>query len=50
MAPWGELMYGLKGSVLNVTDLDNIYAIQNEAFSKTYTLIDSKENNDIQIF
>ena len=50
MAPWGEVMYGLEGSVLNVSDLENIYAIQNEAFSKTYTILNSEENIDIQTF
>ena len=36
-APWGEEMYGVKGAVLNISSLDDVYAIQNEAFSKTYT-------------
>ena len=36
-APWGEDMYGVKGGVINVSNLDDIYAIQNEAFKKTYT-------------
>ena len=36
-APWGEDMYGVKGGVLNVSNLDDVYAIQNEAFAKTYT-------------
>ena len=35
-APWGEEMYGVKGAVLNISS-DGVYAIQNEAFSKTYT-------------
>ena len=37
LAPWGEEMFGVKGAVLNVSNLDDIYAIQNEAFEKTYT-------------
>mgnify|MGYP005769230817 CR=1 FL=1 len=36
-APWGEEMYGVKGAVLNISSLEDVYAIQNEAFSKTYT-------------
>lgn len=36
-APWGEDMFGVKGGVINISNLDDIYAIQNEAFSKTYT-------------
>lgn len=36
-APWGEDMYGVKGAALNITNLDDIYAIQNEAFNRTYT-------------
>lgn len=39
-APWGEDMFGVKGGVLNITDLDDIYAIQNEAFAKTYTKVE----------
>ena len=35
-ASWGE-MYGAEGAVLNISNLDDVYAIQNEAFSKTYT-------------
>ncbi len=39
MAPWGEMMFGLKGACLNVTNIaeGDVYAIQNEAFDKTYT-------------
>ena len=36
-APWGEDMFGLKGAVLNISNLDDVYAIQNEAFNKTYS-------------
>lgn len=36
-APWGEDMFGVNGAVLNISNLDDIYAIQNEAFNKTYT-------------
>lgn len=36
-APWGEDMFGVKGAALNISSLDDIYAIQNEAFKKTYT-------------
>lgn len=39
-APWGEEMYGVKGAVLNISSLDDVYAIQNEAFSKTYTNVE----------
>jgi len=39
-APWGEEMYGVKGAALNVSSLDDIYAIQNEAFKKTYTKVE----------
>ena len=35
-ASWGE-MYGAEGAVLNISSLDDVYVIQNEAFSKTYT-------------
>lgn len=36
-APWGEDMFGVNGAALNISSLDDIYAIQNEAFNKTYT-------------
>lgn len=36
-APWGEDMYAIKGAVLNITNSDDIYAIQNVAVEKTYT-------------
>ena len=38
-APWGGEMLGLKGAALNITNLDDIYAIQNSAFESTYTPI-----------
>lgn len=38
-APWGGDMFGVKGAALNVSDLDDIYAIQNAAFDKTYTTL-----------
>ncbi|MBO7528132.1 MAG: hypothetical protein J6T74_09645 [Clostridia bacterium] len=43
-ASWGEDMFAVKDAALNVTDLDEVYAIQNDAFKKTYTTIDEKEN------
>ncbi len=43
-APWGEDMYGVKGAVLNVSNIDDVYAIQNEAFNKTYTTEPIKED------
>ncbi|MDD4351233.1 MAG: hypothetical protein PHP83_03530, partial [Clostridia bacterium] len=42
-APWGEDMFGVKGAAINISNLDDIYAIQNEAFNKTYTPSDVKE-------
>ena len=36
-APWGEDMFATKGAALNISSLDDVYAIQNEAFRKTYT-------------
>lgn len=42
-APWGEDMYGVKGAALNITSLDDINAIQNKAFDKTYFSV--KEND-----
>lgn len=36
-APWGEEIYAAKGAVLNISDLNNVYAIQNEAFKNTYS-------------
>lgn len=42
-APWGEDMFGVKGAALNITSLDDIYAIQNEAFNKTYTPSQDKD-------
>lgn len=38
-APWGEEMYCTQGGVLNITNLDDIYAIQNMPFNTTYTNI-----------
>ena len=35
-APWGEEMVALEGAALNVTNVEDVYAIQNEAFDKTY--------------
>lgn len=34
VAPWGEEMYAVEGAVLNVSELDKVYAIQNAAFEK----------------
>jgi len=46
-APWGEDMFAVKGAALNVTDLDDVDAIQNEAFSKTYTeVVKNREQAD----
>lgn len=42
-APWGEKMYCTKGGVLNVSNLDDIYAIQNEPFSKTYSEVEKDQ-------
>ena len=39
IAPWGELMFVLKGGILNISNLDDVYGIQNSAFEKTYTEI-----------
>lgn len=39
-APWGELMFAVKGSALNVTSLSDVYAIQNYAFATTYSTIE----------
>lgn len=47
MAPWGEEMFGVKGAALNVSNLDDIYVIQNEAFNKTYSEYLEK-NEDIE--
>lgn len=44
-APWGEDMYGVKGAALNVSNLDDVYAIQNEAFNKTYTQTKEKTSH-----
>lgn len=45
-APWGEDMFGVKGAAINISNLDKIYAIQNEAFNRTYTP-DNGENKII---
>lgn len=47
MAPWGEEMFGVKGAALNVSNLDDIYVIQNEAFNKIYSEYLEK-NEDIE--
>ena len=41
-APWGGEMYALKGAALNITNIERTYAIQNEAFNKTYKIISEK--------
>lgn len=41
-APWGGDMYAVKGAALNISSMDDIYAIQNEAFEKTYTQVPTK--------
>lgn len=41
-APWGEEMLGIKGAYLNIDNMDDVYAIQNEAFKKTYTISESE--------
>ena len=33
-------MYAVEGAVLNVSELDKVYAIQNAAFEKTYAPLD----------
>lgn len=43
-APWGEEMFAVKGAVLNISNLDKIYAIQNEAFKKTYAPVQEEIN------
>lgn len=47
-APWGEDMYGCKGAALNVSSLDDVYAIQNEAFAKTYTEIEREDEDELE--
>lgn len=37
LAPWGSDIFAPKGSVLNITNLNDIYSITNLAFEKTYT-------------
>lgn len=44
-APWGSEEFGLKGGILNVSDLDNIYSITNEAFNKTYEVQKTPQQN-----
>ena len=39
IAPWGEPMFVLEGGILNISNLDDVYGIQNSAFEKTYTEI-----------
>ncbi len=45
-ASWGEEMTALKGAALNVSDLKDIYAIQNTAFESTYTAKQSSMSQD----
>lgn len=47
-APWGEDMYGCKGAALNVSNLDEVYAIQNEAFKKTYTEFEKEDDYELE--
>ena len=42
VAPWGEEMYAVEGAVLNVSELDKVYAILNAAFEKTYAPLDEQ--------
>lgn len=42
VAPWGEEMYAVEGAVLNVSELDKVYAIQNAALKKTYAPLDEQ--------
>lgn len=48
-APWGEEMVAVKGAALNITCLQEIYAIQNAAFEKTYSKINSPVKNQEQV-
>ena len=43
---WGGYMFGVKGCALNVSNLDEVYAIQNEAFDKTYQDLPELVNQD----
>lgn len=38
-APWGGEMFVLKGGMLNITDIDRVYGIQNLAYKQTYETI-----------
>lgn len=39
-APWGEEMNILAGGYLNITNLDNIYGLQENDFTETYAIVD----------
>jgi hypothetical protein len=43
-APWGEQMMIKKGGVLNVTNMDDIYGIQQQEFQETYAPCDKDGN------
>lgn len=43
-APWGEQMMIKKGGVLNVTNMDDIYGIQQAEFQETYAPCDKDGN------
>ena len=43
-APWGTEMFALKGGVLNVSNIHKVYAIQNEAFNKTYATLSKNQS------
>ncbi|MGN1227579.1 MAG: hypothetical protein ACI4TX_02955 [Christensenellales bacterium] len=40
---WGEIQYVLKGSALNVANMDDIYSVTNVAFESTYQRVKSNE-------
>lgn len=46
-ASWGEEMVGLKGGVLNVSNLNDIYCIQNTCFANTYLKLEKSKEEDL---
>ena len=49
IAPWGQEMIGLKGGVLNITNLNDIYSIQNTCFKNTYLKLEKQKNEDFSL-
>ena len=43
---WGEVQYVLKGSALNVANMDDIYSVTNVAFESTYQRV---KNNEMEM-